>query len=112
MMRSLPTATTLTLIERWMRKMLQEQLEPEDAGRKIWALAGRSASQSFETLMPLWLIWGALTDWVETKPAEKSAAEKEMLKAASEWLALPNGDFAARDRYLDRWLRNAPDTKG
>jgi hypothetical protein len=98
------TATALALIERWMSKMLQGQLEPYDWGSKIWSMAFGKASESPDTMWPLWLIWGALTDWVELRPTEKSAAEQEMLRAAREWLALSQGDHAARDSYLDRWV--------
>ena len=105
-MPSLTTATVLALIERWMNKMLQRDVEPYEAGLKIWALAGRKTPQSPETLEPLWLIWGALTDWVELRPAEKPAAEREMLRAANEWIALLDGYLVAQDRYLDRWVYN------
>lgn len=98
------TATALALIERWMRKMLQGQLEPYDWGSKIWGMAMGKASESPDVMWPLWLIWGALTDWVEVRPAEKSAAEQEMLRAAREWFALPEGDHAARESYLERWV--------
>ena len=83
--------------------MLEGQREPYDWARKIWSMAMRKASESPDTMWPLWLIWGALTDWVEVKPTEKSAAEQEMLRAAREWLALPQGDHVAKDSYLDRW---------
>lgn len=98
------TATAFALIERWMRKMLQGQLEPYDWGSKVWGMAMGKASESPDVMWPLWLIWGALTDWVEVRPAEKSAAEQEMLRAAREWLALPEGDHAARESYLEGWV--------
>lgn len=98
------TTTALALIERWMRKMLQGQLEPYDGAWKIWGMAFRKAEESPDTLWPLWLIWGALTDWIELKPAEREVAEKQVLRAASEWLALAQGDVAARNDYLDRWV--------
>ena len=69
-------STALALMDRWMSKMLEGQREPYDWGAKIWSLAMRNASESSDTIWPLWLIWGALTDWVEVKPAEKSTAEQ------------------------------------
>lgn len=86
--------------------MLKGQLQPYDGGWKIWGMAGKHAQESPDTLWPLWLIWGALTDWVEVRPTEKTAAEQKMLMAAREWLALQQGDIAARDRYLDRWVHD------
>lgn len=57
-----------------------------------------------ETIMwPLWLIWGELTDWVEQKPAEAEQAESAMIRAAQEWLSLPESAEAKR-AYFDRWL--------
>jgi hypothetical protein len=98
------TPTALALIERWMEKMLQGRLEPYEWGWKIWRITFKQAPQSPELMWPLWLIWGSLTDRVELRPTEKFAAEQEMLKAAREWLALPNGDTTARNSYLDRWV--------
>lgn len=98
------TATAHELIERWMKKMLQGQLEPYDAAWKIWGMASRKVPASPDTMRPLWLIWGALTDWVELRPTEQPVAEQEMLRAAREWLELRSGDLAARDDYLDRWI--------
>lgn len=98
------TATALALIERWMSEILQGKLAPYDGGWRIWRLAGKKASESPDTLWPLWLIWGALADWVELRPTEKPVAEQEMCRAAREWLALPYGDLGARRSYLDRWV--------
>ena len=54
-------------------------------------------------MWPLWLIWGALTDWVEQRPAETEQAESAMARAAQEWLSLPENADGQR-AYFDRWL--------
>ena len=51
----------------------------------------------------LWLMWGALTDWVENKPEEQPQAEAFMLRAAREWLALGEEKYALT-AYFDRCL--------
>ncbi len=53
---------------------------------------------------PLWLIWGALTDWVELRPEGSAQAEATMVRAAEEWLSLPSTESDARTAYLDRWV--------
>lgn len=52
----------------------------------------------------LYLIWGALTDWVALRPDEEQLAMSEMLRAAREWLTLDCDDRDAVDRYFDHWL--------
>ena len=56
-----------------------------------------------EVLWPTWLLWGALTDWIEVRPAETDRAELAMRRAAREWLSLLD-DGEARREYFDRWL--------
>jgi hypothetical protein len=51
----------------------------------------------------LYLIWGALTDWVELRPDEEQLTMSEMLRGAREWLTLCD-DRDAVDRYFDHWL--------
>jgi len=55
-------------------------------------------------MYPLWLIWGALTDWVENRPEERPEAEREMVRAAQEWFALSGESREKRKQYLDRWV--------
>jgi hypothetical protein len=98
------TLAALRAIEGHMDKMLAGEVEPYSAGWEIWGIAGREAPNSTELLWPLWLIWGALTDWVENIPQEKAEAEKEMLRAAREWLSLDQSDSIARKSYLDSWV--------
>lgn len=80
--------------------------DPYEAGRDIWATAMAASggdSLDGEHCWALWLLWGALTDWVEQKPGEKLKAEETMRRAAKEWLELPDGEPAWR-RYFDHWL--------
>lgn len=64
----------------------------------------RGISSNSETMHPFWLIWGALTDWVEIRPSDESEAEEAMLRASREWLNLNPSDEAGRNAYLDRWV--------
>ena len=94
----------IAAIEAEMKRMLEGCAEPYSAGREIWEIAFAHASISPEVVWPLWLIWGALTDWVEVKPEEEAKAKKEMLRASGEWLALNRHDADSRRAYLDRWV--------
>lgn len=93
--------SALTYCENQMRLMIEGKVRPYDAAWAVWAKAA-SITTSPDLIHPLWLIWGALTDWAENRPAEKSLAESAMIRAAQEWLSLP--DTAARKAYLDRWI--------
>ncbi|GAA4605449.1 hypothetical protein BJY16_005397 [Actinoplanes octamycinicus] len=77
--------------------------DPYDKGVDLW---GRSAGADGELAIDLQLIWGALTDWVERRPAEGEQARAEMRRAAREWLALDRADRAAVERYRDRWVHD------
>lgn len=90
-------------IEEQMRRMIDGKCPPYDAAWIIWSKAA-SVVTSPELMHPLWLIWGALTDWVENRPHEMPRAESEMLRAAREWLALKPEDAMSRKAYLDRWV--------
>lgn len=87
-----------------MRKIFASEEEPYAAGRNIWGIAISHTAVSPDVLYPLWLTWGALTDWVENKPDEKTLAEEVMRRAASEWLSLDAKDSKTRTAYLDRWV--------
>ena len=86
-----------------MRLIVSRDRPPYRAGRRIWGTALAHASASDEVMWPTWLLWGALTDWVEVKPAETEQAESAMRRAAREWLSLPDTAEAQR-AYFDRWL--------
>jgi hypothetical protein len=62
-----------------------------------------SAATGSDTCHALWLIWGALTDWVENRPTERAAAEEKMSAAAREWLTV-EGDEALTEAYCQRWV--------
>ncbi len=80
--------------------------DPYEIGRHIHSAAMSAASgdnADAEHCWGLWLLWGALTDWVEQKPDERPKAVESMRRAAKEWLDLPDEESAWR-RYFDRWL--------
>ena len=104
MMNADDITTALDAIQAEMCKMLAAEESPYDGGRNIWGIAMSHSSTSPEVMHPLWLIWGALTDWVENKPDEKAQAEKEMLRAAREWLSLEPKDSSTMVVYLERWV--------
>jgi hypothetical protein len=97
-------SNALKEIENEMRRMLNGECAPYDAAWAIWRKAFSLATESPEIMHPFWLIWGSLTDWVETRPAETPRAESEMLRASREWLALEHEDAKCRKAYLDRWV--------
>jgi hypothetical protein len=90
-------------IETLMRLIVARRGSPYRAGWRIWSTAFSYAPESTELMWPIWLLWGALTDWAEVKPAEADQAESAMRRAAEEWLALPNNPEAQR-AYFERWL--------
>ena len=90
-------------IEACMRLIVLGRGAASRTARRIWGTAMRHATTSDTPMGPLWLIWGALTDWVEQRPAEASQAEAVMARAAREWLSLPEAAGAQRT-YFDHWL--------
>lgn len=90
-------------IEACMRLIVSRRGSAYRAAWRIWGTAMVHATDSNTIMWPLWLIWGALTDWVEQKPAEAEQAESSMIRAAQDWLSLPETDEAQR-AYFDRWL--------
>lgn len=94
----------LDAIRREMRKMLATEEAPYATGWNVWGIAMSHAPESPDVMHPLWLIWGALTDWVENKPEQRTQAEEVMRRAAREWLSLDSQDPKARHEYLDRWV--------
>jgi hypothetical protein len=89
-------------IEQAMRAIASHDGSPYRAGLDIWSTAMGHAG-STEWMWPTWLLWGALTDWVEVRPEEKDQAEHAMRRAAREWLSLP-AHAEPRRAYFDRWL--------
>lgn len=90
-------------IETLMRLIVARRGPAYRAGWRIWGTAMKHAPQSTELMWPMWLLWGALTDWVEVKPGETEQAESAMRRAAGEWLTLPDNVEAQRT-YFHRWL--------
>jgi hypothetical protein len=95
--------SALSAIEADMHRMVAGGAVPYDCARNIWSTA-MSVTTSPEVMHPMWLIWGALTDWVENRPEEIRQAECAMLRAANEWLAIDRDDHVQRKAYLDRWV--------
>ena len=77
-------------IETLMRRIAARRGPGYRAGWRIWGTAMHHAPQSTELMWPMWLLWGALTDWVEVKPDETEQVESAMRRAAGEWLTLPD----------------------
>lgn len=90
-------------IEDLMHAIVAGSTDPYEAGWEIWSVSFGTAPKSTELFWPMWLLWGALTDWVEVKPEKTEEAYKAMGRAAAEWLELPDED-AARVDYFERWL--------
>jgi hypothetical protein len=93
--------TAFALISRWMKKMLQGELDPFIGGHKISCVAFKSLADSPEIMFALSTIWGA---FAEPMRFEEKAAEQMILRAAREWLELQQDDTAARTAYVNRWI--------
>jgi hypothetical protein len=82
--------------------------EPDVAAKAMWE-AGFDGSfcerepPDPEHCKALWLLWGALTDWIELKPEQREEAEASIRRAAAEWLQAADDEQSWRD-YFDRWL--------
>src|SRR4051812_48592615 len=96
----------IAAIEAEMERMIDDSEDPYSSGRKIWEIAFVHASISPDVVWPMWLIWGALTDWVDMKPEEGARAKQEMRRASREWLALDGDDADLRRAYFDRWVHD------
>jgi hypothetical protein len=97
---------SLTAIRVRAEGLVAGSADPYEAGRDIQFTAMAAASGDSpdgEQCWALWLLWGALTDWSERKPDERPHAEVTMLRAAKEWLEVPDNEPAWR-RYFDHWL--------
>lgn len=86
-----------------MRGILSGEKDPYEAGRDIHFQAFAAAAYSKELMWPLWLTWGALTDWVEVRPNERDQAYVAMRRATREWLAVAH-DMTLHKPYFERWL--------
>jgi hypothetical protein len=75
----------------------------KECAKQLWSLGFRGAGESDWMFWPLWLLWGALTDWHEAKPAERSEAEQAMVRAAEEFVAMASDDDGLHN-YFDIWL--------
>jgi hypothetical protein len=85
-----------------LRSIVDGSADPYDAGRRVWSAAFERA-EHHEEFWALWLLWGALTDWIESKPSEVTQAHESMRRASREWLELGD-DQPTRRKYFDRWL--------
>ena len=94
----------LATIEAEMRQILSGDSIRYECAWNIWREAMSRAVESPDVMHPLWLIWGALTDWVENRPEETDDAESAMLRAANEWLSIDRENPTERKAYLDRWV--------
>jgi hypothetical protein len=93
-------------VRSYVQAILNGSLPPYHGALKIFGRSGREwpAMDGDEARTPLMLIWAALADWVELRPAETDSAECQMIAAASEWLAV-EGDAEAEASYFERWCR-------
>lgn len=79
---------------------------PYAAAWEMWeaAVHGISGGEGDQDhIWGLWLLWGALSDWIEIKPEETPLAEESIRRAAAEWLALPD-EPNARTTFFSYWL--------
>jgi hypothetical protein len=87
-----------------LRRLVSRDAKPYDIGRELWSLSMERVDPSGDWIyFPSWLLWGALTDRVELKPAEAHDAEADMVDAAREFLEV-HGDPPSERAYFDRWL--------
>ena len=86
-----------------MRLIVSGKADPYEAGLRIWQEALSQHLDPPDLMHPTWLIWGALTDWVEEHPDESERVHALMRRASQEWLLLADDEGAQR-AYLERWV--------
>ena len=87
-----------------LRRIAAGNNQPYDLGRRIWQLSMVKVDPAGDWVYhPLWLLWGALTDWVEVKPAETAQAEDAMVEAAKGFLRVAGQETLER-AFFDHWL--------
>lgn len=87
-----------------LRQIAARSGRPYDLAVQLWRLSMRRVDRDGDWIYhPLWLLWGALTDWAENKPAEAAQAEDIVVAAAEAFLAIM-GHEAAERTYFDHWL--------
>ena len=79
--------------------------DPYEAAWEMWRLSFGSVPRPYGTADDAawahWLIWGALSDWVEARPSERVDAEAAIRDAARDWLAV-EGHPIAQGAFFDR----------
>ena len=91
----------------YVRQIAEGMDDPYDTAFELYRAAmtsvapeGREGAQAYG----LYMLWGALTERVETKPDEREAAFRDMHRAAGEWLRVCDADEAEWRSYFDHWL--------
>jgi len=76
-----------------------------EAGSRLWALGMEAAvDEALRSIAyPMWLIWGCLTDMVDSRRADPEKASILMRRAALEWLDARRLQLELKS-YLDRWV--------
>lgn len=100
---NISVTTALALISRCMNKMHGGQLEPHAGAARISRILSKAYAQLPGTFAPLLRIWQRLTDLARF---DEQGTRQMVLRAASEWLALPPEDADARAAYLERWIHD------
>jgi hypothetical protein len=98
-------AEALKAIRSRAEAVASNRADPYGAARDMWQVAMSATGQTTdgEHCHGLWLIWGALTDWVEQRPEERPQAEAAIRRFATEWLAVCNAEAGWRP-FLDHWI--------
>jgi hypothetical protein len=84
-------------------EVAEAQVNTYDRASEVWQYSFGVVGEEDWIYHPLWLLWGALTDWVEMEPEETEQAEAAMREAAQAFLPISDDDDALR-LYFDRWL--------
>ena len=93
-----------TAVRTCLAAMLDINGSPYESALEALGLAsGLPVDGGDEAIYSLANIWGALTDWIELRPATSDQAEAHMVDAARQWLTV-EGDREAEAQYLDHWL--------
>jgi hypothetical protein len=91
------------------RALLAGDERAYDVGIRLLSLGmGSVGDEELDAVaMPVYLIWGSLTDLIDgprgDEPGAEQAATAMMKRASSEWLDV-SGDAASLAAYLDRWV--------
>lgn len=96
---------SLVALRELARSLVDDTMPTFEAAEAMWSTAftGGRGGRDGDHCHALWLLWGALTDWIDYRPEAGPEIEAAMRRAASQWLEVADDELRWRP-YFDHWL--------